>query len=609
MKIRQQLLSLSSVLAFMLLLGACSPQATDMPPTPSSTLSPTFTEAVVPTMEYTQTPWIITAVSEPTSTLQPDARGIFFLSLPDGGYKHIFAYSPGTLPLTRLTADGWDDITPALSPDGKWLAYASRRNGYWDLYLLDLFSGAILRQTDTLAYDASPSWSPDGSWLAYESYGQQSLDILIRSVGDSATQPIPLTMDSFMDCSPAWSPRGRQIAFVSNRSGEPEIWIVDLDHASSDYFVNLSQSPTSMESHPAWSPDGTYLAWASADPSTGLSTIFIWDARFPESPAVPMVPGDWPAWWNASQIITGLSSPNHNQLVGYDSGNGLLSLPPLLLPGELQGLGWGISAAPLPGAFVAAAGMIPQPLYQVIYQGHALPDRTSVVEIFNTQALYPQMSDAVDEAFEALRRRVAMETGWDALANLEYAFIPLGIPLDPGFLQDWLFTGRAFTLDPALYQAGWMVVVREDYHGQTWWRIFLRTTAQDGSQGRPLGRLPWDFSTRSASSRAYEQGGSMMTSPPAGYWLDLTSLAAEYGWERLPAITEWRTYYSGSHFNELAFTGGRDWYTAMLELYPQEALYTPTIVIPATRTPTRTPLYYRSPTSTRTPTSRPTESR
>jgi hypothetical protein len=151
-----------------------------------------------------------------------------------------------------------------------------------------------------------------------------------------------------------------------------------------------------------------------------------------------------------------------------------------------------------------------------------------------------------------------------------------------------------------------MVVVREEYGQETWWRMYLRTAALDGSQGRPLTRLPWDFSARTGSSQAYEDGGALMDSIPDGYWLDLTSLAAQYGWERLPALTNWRSYYNGAHFNELVFVQGTTWRAAMLELYPPEALLTPTVVIPPTRTPTRTPLYYRSPTPTRTPTPRPT---
>jgi TolB protein len=442
----------------------------------------------------------------------------------------------------------------------------------------------------------------------YEIYGEDSLEIVIRSVTDPAAAPIQLTSDTYLDTSPSWSALGRQIAFVSNRSGEPEIWIADLDRASSDLFVNISRSPETVESHPVWSPDGTRLAWASADPSTGLTSIQVWDARTPESPSVSLAAGDWPVWQDDGHIAARLASPNQAQLVGYTVPNGLLDLPPVLLPGDPQGLTYGASAALLPGIFTANAQLTPAPLYipEINPDADTLPGRTDLVEVAGIQAAYPQLSDAADEAFAALRARVGLETGWDALASLENAFVPLSTPLDPGFSQDWLYTGRAFTLNPALMQAGWMVVVREDFGQQTWWRIYLRTSAQDGSQGRPLTQLPWDFDARTGSSQAYENGGALMDSIPEGYWVDLTSLASEYGWDRLPALTNWRTYYAGAHFNELAYIQGTDWYSAMLELYPPEALMTPTVVIPPTRTPTRTPLWYRSPTPTRTPTPRPT---
>ena len=82
--------------------------------------------------------------------------------------------------------------------------------------------------------------------------------------------------------------------------------------------------------------------------------------------------------------------------------------------------------------------------------------------------------------------------------------------------------------------------------------------------------------------------------------------AAQYGWHRLPALTNWRTYYAGARYNELAYTEGLDWRAAMLQLYPPEVLVTPTVVIPPTRTPTRTPMWWQTPTPTRTPTFRPT---
>ena len=77
------------------------------------------------------------------------------------------------MPLTRLTAGDWDDITPAASPDGEKIAFASNRNGFWDLYLLDLSSGDVTQLTDTPEYEGAPTWSPDGSFLAFEAYEER----------------------------------------------------------------------------------------------------------------------------------------------------------------------------------------------------------------------------------------------------------------------------------------------------------------------------------------------------------------------------------------------------------------------------------------------------
>ncbi len=449
----------------------CATKATELPATETPTIAQSPTVTSTATLAATQTPWVITTTSAATPMPEAVELGLLLLSLPDGGYNHLFAFSPGSLSLIRLTGEAWDDITPTLGPDGNWLAYSSRQNGYWDLFLMNLQTGGSLRLTDTRAYDASPSWSPDGSWLAYETYGEQSMEIAILSTTEAGAEPILLTRDTSLDCSPAWSPRGRQVAFVSDRSGEPEIWIADLDHAASDQFINLSRNSMTVESHPGWSPDGTRLAWAAADLETGLSFIWVWDARTPLEPAIQVAAGDWPVWWNDTHIATRISSPNQAYLAAYDSSSGALFLPPMLLSGELQGLGSGLSDVSLPGAFGTIASLVPSPLYQPEMKEAGLPGRKGLVNIPRTLATFPQLSDAADESFKALRARLGLETGWDVLANLENAYVPLSVPLDPGFQQDWLYTGRAFTLSPALIQAGWLVVVREDFGQQTWWRI------------------------------------------------------------------------------------------------------------------------------------------
>jgi TolB protein len=119
-----------------------------------------------------------------------------------------------------------------------------------------------------------------------------------------------------------------------------------------------------------------------------------------------------------------------------------------------------------------------------------------------------------------------------------------------------------------------MKVVREDFGDRTYWRIFIKTRYQDGSQGKPMTQVPWNFNARfTGSTTAYEEGGAPENAIPAGYWIDFTALAIEYGWERQPALLNWRSYYQGARFNVFAITSGLDWEAAMLQIYPPETFF------------------------------------
>lgn len=589
-------------------------------PSPTSTASPTRTGTPTPTLRA-----LSPTFSEPNSD-QPSATenlklpslkgGILILSLAEGADTHLFAYQPESLPLTRLTSGPWDDITPALSPDGKQLAFASNRNGYWDLYLLELASGDITRLTDSLEYDASPSWSPDGVWLAYESYVKDNLEIFIRPV--SGDQPaMQLTDNPAADFSPAWAPApGRKIAFVSTRTGEPDIWIIDLDQPDESHFQNASHNAQAWESHPVWSPDGDSLAWACVE--DGVHNIDLWDSTRPANPPRSPGTGDWPVWSpNGEALLTALLTPNHSYLTAYPLRTPGLVIPPLSLPGSIEGLTWGpaVLSWPLADAYRPAVQLTPTLLWTPQLTpavGDAATDlpagRLRVVPLpTEIQAPFPRLQDAVDESFLALRTRLASDLGWDFLSSLENAFVPLTTGLDPGKAGDWLYTGRAIAVTTLPMNAGWLAVVREDFGSETYWRVYLRTRFQDGSAGQPLHSLPWDFNARfSGNTEAYEQGGALFMAIPPGYWVDFTDEAQGYDWERLPALSTWRAAYPDGRFNEFILTSGLDWRSAMLELYPPEALVTPTALVPPTRTPSPTYRYYQTPTTTLTSTPRPT---
>lgn len=541
-------------------------------------------------LSYTATASATTTIALPSSTAtiaptRPATYGTLIYSARMGGQTHIWAYVPGDPSPIQLTSGDWDDRDPAASPDGEFIAFSSNRDGPWDLYLLQLKTGHIQRLTDTLGFESHPTWSPDGLWLACETYYESDLNIWIIPV-DGRQPPIQLTSHPADDTDPAWDPDGRRIAFISDRDGDPDVFVADLERPD-ERFHNLTNTPGFAEMNPTFSPDGFRLAYTVN--SAGFDQILIQDFQELNSEPLYASQGREIAWSPDGQRLAAvIYDPSGTNVVTYSIGD--ISLVPLGLPlgSGISGLDW--SGSGLPGEiFLNKYEATPSPLYEIVSNADAT-GRFVLVDLPSVSAPNPAMSDAVDEAFNALRVRTAEELGWDFLASLENAFVGVNDPLPPGYAyNDWLYTGRAFAFNHGAVTAGWVEVVREDYGGRTYWHVFVRTSVQDGSLGEPLRTLPWDFSVRrNGDSLTYDQGGSIRSQLPRGYYVDFTQLTADFGFKRLPALANWRTFYPSTRFNEFAYTGDLDWTSAMLELYPASAIVTPTPYHTPTPTPTRT---------------------
>jgi TolB protein len=531
-----------------------------------------------------------------------------------GGHSHLWAYVPGDASPVPLTSGPWDDRDPAVSPDGGRLAFSSDRDGPWDLYLLDLATLETTRLTSTPGFEGHPTWSPDAAWLAYEADYDGDLDIWILPV-EGQGEAIQLTTQSGADLTPSWDPNGRRIAFASDRDGRPDIYLADLDSVD-NRFQNLTRSPEAADTEPVFHPGGAALAFSSQ--GDGVRRLMTLDLEAPGATPVEVGQGVSPAWApDGLSLAAVLVAPTERYVAMFlVSGEGL---PPLgvSITGAVSSIVW--SATGLPGEAVAAGQSLPtpSPLYLRETQEPAEGSgRMRLAHIPDLSAPTNEMSDAVDEAFSALRQRVAQDAGWDFLASLEHAFVGLNSPLPPGFLwNDWLYTGRAFAFNTAVFDAGWVEVVREDIGGETYWRVYVRTSPQDGTLGEPLRLTPWDFQARyTGDPQDYDAGGAVKGSIPQGTYIDFTTLAHDFGFQRVPALPNWRTFYPAVRFNEFVMTDGLDWMSAMLEIYPASAIITPTPFRTPTPTPTRTLrpsptpwwFYWRTATPTTTPTETPT---
>jgi hypothetical protein len=186
------------------------------------------------------------------------------------------------------------------------------------------------------------------------------------------------------------------------------------------------------------------------------------------------------------------------------------------------------------------------------------------------------LSDRVDQSFLALRARLMEEAGWDVLGRLDGMFEPLeSRPLPGETSRNWNKAGRAFDLyyREALAFEPRLEVVRQELRDGTYWRVYVKTAAQDGSQGQPIHELPWDFQARYGNEpKYYDEGGKLKESIPAGYYIDFTALASDYGWQWVPSGDNWRTFFPAIRFWRYEKREGLDWEEAMRQLYSPEEL-------------------------------------
>jgi Tol biopolymer transport system component len=203
---------------------------------------------------------------ETTPALSPDGKDVVYASDASGNLD-LYRLRVGGGKATLLTADSpGDDWMPAFSPDGERIAFRSERDG-GGIFVMGSTGESVRRLTD-FGYD--PSWSPDGREIVVAGGVANYPSDLSASftdlwVVDVETGNRRLIGKGINAMGPRWAPHGQRIAFWTRRgtSGQRDIFTIAADGSQANAAATDITNDAALDWSPAWSPDGGTLYFSS----------------------------------------------------------------------------------------------------------------------------------------------------------------------------------------------------------------------------------------------------------------------------------------------------------------------------------------------------------
>ncbi len=223
--------------------------------------------------------------------LTPDGREMAFFGDQGGFFIDLFLADAETGRVRRRLVKStlnknyeslrFINSAGTFSPDGRFFALAAKRRDRDDLVILDAKRGReVERIKVSLNGLQTPSWSPDGRQLVFTGYDGGLSDLYI--VNRDGTGLRRLTADKYADLHPAWSPDGKTIAFVTDRGnrtdfdqlrfGNLRIAFFHLDAGTIELLGHMDEG---KNINPVWAPDGQSLAFVSD--RTGISDVYLYE--------------------------------------------------------------------------------------------------------------------------------------------------------------------------------------------------------------------------------------------------------------------------------------------------------------------------------------------
>jgi eukaryotic-like serine/threonine-protein kinase len=206
-------------------------------------------------------------VTKPAATysaaLSPDEKTIVLnISDPSGAMGDIWLQDLGRGVLSRFTFEIGSSSSPVWSPDGSRIAFSFRSAGTdYAIYQKDVTGTGKQELLWHTGVNGSPwDWSPDGKFIVYSDYADKTkYDLLLLPLqGDH--KPIPYLQTPFNEVHAQFSPDGRWMAYVSDESGQPEVYVQRIPASGGKWQISAGGG-----NYPRWRRDGKELFYIAGD--------------------------------------------------------------------------------------------------------------------------------------------------------------------------------------------------------------------------------------------------------------------------------------------------------------------------------------------------------
>jgi dipeptidyl aminopeptidase/acylaminoacyl peptidase len=186
----------------------------------------------------------------------PDGERFAFASDRDGTWQ-IYVTRNGGDP-QQLTRGRFSNVDPVWSPDGSRIAFETNRNGNWDVYVMRANGSQPVNVSRTRANEWDPTWSPDSRRVAFDRIARRSSDLFAADV--RTRQVTQLTQTREAELEPAFAPSGDRIAFARVRGRDSNIYVLDRSTGRTRQVTG----DAAADMDPSWSPDGGTIVFTSS---------------------------------------------------------------------------------------------------------------------------------------------------------------------------------------------------------------------------------------------------------------------------------------------------------------------------------------------------------